>query len=123
MTRLQMIITISAVVILMIIGGLLLVFFSKQVISARSVAIQSITVKPDSINIQAHILDSAILYKSYTAVYKNGVLEITVFGGLFSKSKTGDVEISIPNTYKEIKKVMLVGKNREDIAVAWQLPN
>lgn len=95
------------ILIVIIIIGVVLLMFYKSTVAPSKVFVSELNVSDSKITLKGTFTDSAIKYSGYKATYNNSKLYIKVKAGLFTFSKSKDVNISITNSYGKIDEIYL----------------
>jgi len=101
------IITGTALLLLIVIGGGIYVSRAK-IMNPDNIYVREIAVTEKEFIFKGDFMDAISLYKGYELEYNNQILYLQIKGGIFPPSKSGGrIEITVPNSYGEIKEVQL----------------
>lgn len=116
----KMIYPLVAILVIGILLVLVYMFGFRQIVAIDKVAMQSIEVTDQVINIKADFTGSSMGYAGYKMDYQDGKLYVKIlmrnglqFGELKSPS------IFIPNNFKDLKKIYLEGHSPTDTRLIW----
>jgi|GEM_PF-2583541 len=116
-------IVIAVVMIIGLVGGFIIFNIVHFVVNPSSIGIRSVDVSPKVISISGGFASSATWSAGYKTQYSNGSLYIKIIGsGINYSDLNGDISLSIPNTYNEIKAVYLVGAPESEVMI-WPTNN
>ncbi len=107
-----------AILLAAVVGGVSIMLY-RYVISPQNMMVHKVNVSDSYINLKGIPLGSAVQYKGCKTEYKDGILYVTIYGGLFSFRKNGFTNISIKNRYGDIKEIYLKGKPSSSTELIW----
>jgi hypothetical protein len=103
---------ILAIIIFLIVGvgGFVIFNITHFTVSPSVIAIRSVDVSPKAISVSGDFMASAIWSVGYKTQYSDQNLYIRIIGSSINYSHlNGGINLSVPNTYGNIKAVYMVG--------------
>ncbi len=105
------------VVLAIAVGGASIMLY-RFVISPENMMVHKVNISDSYINLRGLPSGSAVQYKGHKAEYENGILYVTIYGGVFTFRKNG-FDISIKNKYGDIEEIYLKGKPSSPTKLIW----
>ncbi len=88
-------------------------------ISPENLMAYKVNVSDSYINLSVIPFGSGVQYRGHKTEFKDGILYVTVYGGMFRFSKTGFNNLAIKNKYGDIKEIYLKGKPSSPTRLIW----
>ena len=111
-------IAIFATIGIIVVGVYVMIF--NYSVDPRFIHIKNIDVSDSRITLKGHILGSADQFKGYKIKHSGNALYINIKGSLVTSSpSTGDIDISVANTYGKIEKIYLRGGKESGNILIW----
>lgn len=92
-----------------------------NVMNPDSIYISESKVTEQSISITGGFMDSASLYRGFSADYRDHALYVQIQGNIISFPKSsGDFHLDIQNKYSDVHKIYIQGSNDTDLELVWE---
>ncbi|GGD77184.1 hypothetical protein GCM10010911_39010 [Paenibacillus nasutitermitis] len=97
----------AILLLLIVIGGGAYISRSK-IMNPDNIHVREITVTEKDFTFKGDFMDAVSQYKGYKLEYDHQILYLQIKGGIFPPSKSrGSIDISVPNSFGEIREVQL----------------